>query len=202
MDVPVSLGTCLCVCVYVCLGVCVLTEVQMHEQTGACVYSCMWGTCLCSCTCRRTGTCVCMYRCAFLPFLPANRPTSHQTCWCPCKPAKQKTEVLPTSSKLDLCVLHGLVPSRRGFRLPSLWIITSSHLHNTWSLQPKSLGMWSKLSLWGFYYFPFIQSCFWSLWRLSVHVFLVREDQVSASLDFMMLRNSRMKETADLQILS
>lgn len=36
MDVPVSLGTCLCVCVHVCFGVCVLTEVQMHGHTGAC----------------------------------------------------------------------------------------------------------------------------------------------------------------------
>lgn len=39
MDVPVSLGTCLCV--HVCLGVCVLTEVQMRGHTGACVCSCM-----------------------------------------------------------------------------------------------------------------------------------------------------------------
>lgn len=30
--------------------------------------------------------------------------------------------------------------------------------------------------------------------------FLVREDQVSASLDFLMLWSSRIKETADLQI--
>lgn len=68
--------------------------------------------------------------------------------------------------KVRLWVLCGFVPSRRGLRLPNLWIITSSNLHNTWALQTKSLWMWSKLSLQRFYYFHISRCCVLDIWRL------------------------------------
>lgn len=126
----------MCVSVDVCLYMCRCMHTQVHASE---VHVYKVDMFVFIYVCRREGVCVCMYRCSFLSFLPEKGPASHQTCCCPCRTAKQKAQVLPISLKLGLCDLHGLVPSSRGFRLPSLWIITSSHLHNTWSLQPKSL---------------------------------------------------------------
>lgn len=161
------------VCVY---WVFIYVSVDVYLYMCRCIHTgtCLWDTCLWG-----AYACVHVYMGGNVQMLFSVFPTWKGTCF----PANmllslQNSNVedasSTVSSKVGLCDLHGLVPSNRGFRLPSLWIITSSHLHNTWSLQPKSLWMWSKLSLWGFYYFHFIRSCFLWLWRLSPCLWLVK----------------------------
>lgn len=157
----------MCSCVFRFL--CIYRSTDAH--TGVCVYSRTWGTCLCSCICRRAGTCVCRYWSIFLSFLPVNTLASHQTCWCHCKTTN-------TSSTYLIKVRPMCIPwlGAQYKRIQVAKSLDNNKLHNTWSLQPKSLWMWSKLLLWEFYYFHFIRSCFLCLWRLCVLGLLVSED--------------------------